>query len=96
MCWQRKNKWYYKINLRIRKSTKGVKKVVNTREIKAQMQRKGMTQVMLAQKLGINPSTLNRKINNEKGDNLTVKEAVEMAEALDFPRNEITDIFFAS
>ena len=51
---------------------------------------------MLAQKMGINPSTLNRKINNEKGDNLTVKEAVEMAEALDFPRNEITDIFFAS
>ena len=70
--------------------------MVNTREIKAQMQRKGMTQVMLAQKLGINPSTLNRKINNEKGDNLTVKEAVEMTEALDFPRNEITDIFFAS
>lgn len=70
--------------------------MVNTREIKAQMQRKGMTQVMLAQKMGINPSTLNRKINNEKGDNLTVKEAVEMAEALDFPRNEITDIFFAS
>lgn len=70
--------------------------MVNTREIKAQMQRKGMTQVMLTQKLGINPSTLNRKINNENGEKLTVKEAAEMAEALEFPRNEITDIFFAS
>lgn len=70
--------------------------MVNTREIKAQMQRKGMTQAMLAQKLGINPSTLNRKINNEEGENLTVKEANEMAIALEFPRNEITEIFFAS
>lgn len=70
--------------------------MVNTREIKAQMQRKGMTQVTLAQKLGINPSTLNRKINNESGENLTVKEAAEMAETLGFPRNEITNIFFAS
>lgn len=70
--------------------------MVNTREIKAQMQRKGMTQVMLAQRLGINPSTLNRKINNTEGENLTVKEAAEMAEALEFQRNEITNIFFAS
>lgn len=70
--------------------------MVNTREIKAQMQRKGMTQVMLAQKLGINPSTLNRKINNKKGENLTVKEATEMAETLGFSRNEITNIFFTS
>ncbi len=68
--------------------------MINTREIKAQMQRKGMTQAMLAQRLGINPSTLNRKINNEEGENLTVKEANEIVAALDFPRNKITEIFF--
>lgn len=70
--------------------------MIDTREIKAQMQRKGMTQAMLAQQLGINPSTLNRKINNAKGENLTVKEAEEIAVTLELPRNEITNIFFAS
>lgn len=70
--------------------------MVNTREIKAQMKRKGMTQTMLAQQLGINPSTLNRKINNVEGENLTVKEATEMASVLEIRKNEISDIFFAS
>ena len=74
----------------------GVKKVVNTREIKAQMKRKEMTQTMLAKKLGINPSTLNRKINNVEGENLTVKEATEMALILGIGKNEISEIFFAS
>ena len=55
--------------------------MVNTREIKAQIRRVGTTQEELAKKLGINPSTLNRKINNEEGQQLTVKEATDMARA---------------
>lgn len=69
--------------------------MINTREIKAQMKRNEMTQMALARKLGINQATLNRKINNEKGENLTVKEADEMAKILGFEREEITNIFFA-
>lgn len=69
--------------------------MVNIREIKAQMTRKGMTQVALAEKLRINPATLNRKLNNEKGENLTVEEATKMAAILEIPNNELADIFFA-
>jgi len=70
--------------------------MVNTREIKAQMKRAGFTQKELAQHIGMDPSTLNRKINNEEGTVLTVKEANQIAFALDIPRESMTDIFFAS
>lgn len=69
--------------------------MVNTREIKAQIRRVGTTQEELAKKLGINPSTLNRKINNEEGQQLTVKEATDMARALEIPRDQLLTIFFA-
>lgn len=69
--------------------------MVNTREIKAQMQRKGMTQRDLALAIGINPATLNRKINNESGDLITVKEATEITRILDIPEDTIGEIFFA-
>lgn len=69
--------------------------MVNTREIKAQIRRVGTTQEELAKKLGINPSTLNRKINNEEGQKLTVKEATDMARVLEIPREQLLTIFFA-
>lgn len=69
--------------------------MVNTREIKAQIRRVGTTQEELAKKLGINPSTLNRKINNVEGQQLTVKEATDMARALEIPRDQLLTIFFA-
>lgn len=69
--------------------------MINTREIKAQIRRAGTTQEELARKLGINPSTLNRKINNEEGQHLTVKEATDMASALEIPREQLLTIFFA-
>jgi transcriptional regulator with XRE-family HTH domain len=74
---------------------KGVETMVNTRELKAQMRRKGMTQRELAQEVGINITTLNRKINNEGGDLITVKEATEITKILDIPEDMIGSIFFA-
>ena len=70
--------------------------MIDTREIKAQIRRKGTTQEELAKKIGINPSTLSRKINNENGQQLTVKEATDMANALEIPRDRLLSIFFAS
>lgn len=69
--------------------------MVKTKEIKAQMQRVGITQAKLAEQLGMNASTLNRKINNEEGENLTVKEASCMASILFIPRDMLAGIFFA-
>ena len=69
--------------------------MINTREIKAQLKRVGMTQTELAKNIGVDPSTLNRKINNAEGENLTVKEATKIAESLEIPREMLTSIFFA-
>jgi transcriptional regulator with XRE-family HTH domain len=69
--------------------------MINTREIKAQMQRKGMTQQHLAQAMGINPTTLNRKINNEEGNLLTVDEANKIKKVLEIPESMLQIIFFA-
>lgn len=70
--------------------------MVKTNELKAQMKRIGMTQETLARKMGIDPSTLNRKINNAGGEKITVAEANKIAEALEFPRTELVGIFFAN
>lgn len=69
--------------------------MVKTREIKAFMQRKGITQAELAAVIKINPSTLNRKINNESGERLTLKEAQKIADTLEIPDMERVNIFFA-
>lgn len=55
--------------------------MINTQKIKAKMTESKITQEQLASKIGINPSTLNRKINNSEGT-LTVKEAKNIADIL--------------
>ena len=69
--------------------------MVKVNEIKAQMRRQGITQAKLAGILEMNPSTLNRKINNIDGENLTVKEATKIIAALQIPNELIESIFFA-
>ena len=82
--------------MRIRKK-KGAKiNMVDVKEIKAQLKRVGMTQTELARSVEMDPSTLNRKINNSEGETLTVKEAKRIAETLKIPRDMLTNIFFAS
>lgn len=70
--------------------------MIRTNELKAQMVRLNMTQKELAKIIGMDPATLNRKINNEVGSVMTIKEANEIAQALKIPRESMTDIFFAS
>lgn len=70
--------------------------MINVMELKAQLKRTGMTQANLAEKVGMNPATLNRKINNVEGKTLTVKEATEIAKNLDIPKEKLTFIFFAN
>lgn len=70
--------------------------MIDIKEIKAQLKRAGMTQAELARNVNMDPSTLNRKINNTEGETLTVKEATRIAETLKIPRDMLTNIFFAS
>ena len=67
---------------------------INTNELKAWLKRAGMIQTDLAAALGINPSTLNRKINDESGEALTVSEANEICRVLRIPRSAAPAIFF--
>ena len=69
--------------------------MILSNEIKAQMRRVGITQEQLASKLNINQATLNRKINEPDGKNLSVKEALEIGEILKLPPDTLTMIFFA-
>lgn len=66
--------------------------MINTQKIKAKMTEKKITQVQLAKLIGIDPSTLNRKINNKNGDNLTVKEVQKIMTILDI--SNPTEYFF--
>ena len=72
----------------------GRRKVINARELKAEIRRNGTTQEKLARKIGMDPSTLNRKINNKQGV-LTVDEAQKIADELKIPSVKLLSIFFA-
>lgn len=69
--------------------------MVNTKRLKAKLKEHGMTQEEAAKALGIDPSTFNRKINNENGDVITVREAEKISVLLLIPKSELSDIFFA-
>lgn len=69
--------------------------MILSNEIKAQMKRVGITQEQMALKLNMNPATLNRKINEPNGKNLSVKEALEIGRILKLSPNTLTMIFFA-
>lgn len=68
--------------------------MVDTLKIKQYLRMGNMTQAELAERIGINPATLNRKINNVDGDILSVKEANKIVTILNVPKDELTDIFF--
>ncbi|MDO5575313.1 MAG: helix-turn-helix transcriptional regulator [bacterium] len=68
--------------------------MVDTDMLKAKLKAKRMTQEQAARKLRMDPATFNRKINNEDGKVITVKEAKEIGELLSLNNEELVDIFF--
>lgn len=69
--------------------------MVKINELKAQMKRINITQETLAQRMKMNPSTLNRKINDKDGKKITVAEANQFAKELGLSKTELASIFFA-
>lgn len=69
--------------------------MINSMELKAEIKRNGLTQDQLASKIGIDPSTLNRKINNKKST-LSVDEAQKIVDVLNIPEEKLAVIFFNS
>lgn len=69
--------------------------MVNTRLLKAKLKEQNLTQEEAAKRLGIDPSTFNRKINNEEGNVITVREAEDLSKLLHIQKGDLVTIFFA-
>ena len=63
-------------------------------KLKAKVVEKEMNIEMLAKKLGINQSSLYRKLNNA-GEKITIGEAVKIKNILDIKDEEAIDIFLS-
>ena len=70
--------------------------MINTLKLKAKLKEKNLTQEEVANRLGINPSTFNKKINNEIGETLTIQEATNLKNILEITNKDMVDIFFAN
>lgn len=67
---------------------------VNVNKLKGKIVEKGMTVASLAKILGMDRATLYRKLDNG-GAGLTVRDANNIAEALELTYDESMSIFFA-
>ena len=69
-------------------------RMVNINKLKAKFVEKGLSVREVAEKLGVDRSTLYRKINDKEGKAFTVGEVQRLSEILDLTPYEITRIFF--
>lgn len=72
---------------------KGDEDMVNAKELKFAIRRKGITQEELAKRTNMDPATLNKKINNKS--TFTVDEAQKVANELELGCETLISIFFA-
>ena len=70
--------------------------MLNVPKIKGRMREMKWTQESLAKEMGINPTTINYKINNEKGEFLTIEEAEKLKNLLKIPKEELNEYFFTT
>jgi len=68
---------------------------MNVNKLKAKIVEKGLNVTIVAERIGIDRSSLYRKLNNE-GETLTVKEAKAIVQVLDIPPLEAAHIFFGN
>ena len=70
-------------------------KMVNIRKLKAKLVEKDISIIQLANILGIDRSTVYRKLN-KSGENFTVKDVEKIAKALSLTSDDINIIFFTN
>lgn len=70
--------------------------MVQTNKLKGRMRELNITQREAAEKLSIDESTFNRKLNNREGACFTISEANSLATLLDLSTSERGEYFFAS
>lgn len=68
--------------------------MVNINKLKGKIIERGMSVEKLAEKIGVNKSTIYRKMNND-GKTFTIREANLICSILDLSGEEATAIFFS-
>lgn len=68
---------------------------MNVNKLRAKIVERGLSIELVAKEIGIDRSSLYRKLNNA-GETLTIKEANKIVEVLEIPANEAVDIFFGN
>ena len=66
---------------------------MNVNKLKGKIVEKGLSVELLAESIGVDRSSLYRKLNN--GDKITIGEAVKIKDALDLSAEDAADIFLA-
>jgi len=69
--------------------------MVKVNKLKAKIVERDLSIQTVAKQLGMNRSTLYRKLKNRSGDAFTVGEVRKLSEILQLTPNEITEIFFS-
>ncbi len=72
---------------------KGVEVMVNINKLKGKIVEKGLKVERVAELMGIDKSTLYRKLGNS--ENITIKDADKLVEILEISTDEATAIFFS-
>lgn len=67
--------------------------MINVRKLKARIYEAGLTQAMMAKKIGMNESSLNKKVNDASGKNLSIEEVEKISNVLAIPPEE-RDLYF--
>lgn len=67
---------------------------MNVNKLRAKIVEKGLSIELVAKEIGIDRSSLYRKLNNA-GETLTIREANKIVETLEIPANEAVEIFFS-
>lgn len=67
--------------------------MVNTNLLKSKFALNGLTQAQVAEKIGMNPSTLSQKISNESNAVFSIDEVNKLADLLSIKKNELVKIF---
>lgn len=73
----------------------GGEHTMNVNKLRAKIVERGLSIELVAKEIGIDRSSLYRKLNNA-GETLTIKEANKIVEVLEIPANEAVDIFFGN
>ena len=66
--------------------------MVNTNKLRGRIVEQGLTFGRVAQKVGVSPSTLGRKIRNVS--DMTLEEVERIRDVLNIPNNRIMEYFF--